>query len=151
MDVKYLNPIIAATDSVFETMLSLKPEKGKMSVQEELITDKEANVIIGMTGDIRGSIVYSFSEEMALKVVAAMSGMEMDTLDKFVTSAMGELGNIISGKATVGLSEQDLECDIVPPQIVTGKEINITSEADSVLMVNFNTELGDFDVSFAIK
>jgi chemotaxis protein CheX len=75
----------------------------------------------------------------------------MDTLDKFVTSAMGELGNIISGKATVGLSEQDLECDIVPPQIVTGKEINITSEADSVLMVNFNTELGDFDVSFAIK
>lgn len=151
MDVKYLNPIIAATDSVFETMLSLKPEKGKMSFQEELITDKEANVIIGMTGDIKGSIVYSFSEEMALKVVEAMSGMEMDTLDKFVTSAMGELGNIISGKATVGLSEQDLECDIVPPQIVTGKEINITSEADSVLMVNFNTDLGDFDVSFAIK
>ncbi|PTX17561.1 MULTISPECIES: chemotaxis protein CheX [Halanaerobium] len=151
MDVKYLNPIIAATDSVFETMLSLKPEKGKVSFQEELITDKEANVIIGMTGDIRGSIVYSFSEEMALKVVEAMSGMKMNTLDKFVTSAMGELGNIISGKATVGLSEQDLECDIVPPQIVTGKEINITSEADSVLMVNFNTDLGDFDVSFAIK
>jgi chemotaxis protein CheX len=43
MDVKYLNPIIAATDSVFETMLSLKPEKGKVSFQEELITDKEAN------------------------------------------------------------------------------------------------------------
>ena len=37
MDVKYLNPIIAATDSVFETMLSLKPEKGKVSFQEELI------------------------------------------------------------------------------------------------------------------
>lgn len=151
MDAKNLNPIIAATDSVFESMLSLKPEKGNVTLQEELITDKEANVIIGMTGDIKGSIVYSFSEEMALKVVETMSGMKMDKLDKFVTSAMGELGNIISGKATVGLSEQELNCDIVPPQIVTGKEINISSEAESILMVNFNTELGDFDVSFAIK
>ena len=151
MDAKYLNPIIAATDSVFQTMLSLKPEKGKVSIQKEIITDKEANVIIGMTGDIKGSIVYSFSKDMALEVVENMSGMKMEELDKFVTSAMGELGNIISGKATTGLAEQDLSCDIVPPQIVTGKDINISSESSQVLMVNFNTDLGDFDVSFAIK
>ena len=151
MDAKYLNPIIAATDSVFQTMLSLKPEKGKVSIQKEITTDKEANVIIGMTGDIKGSIVYSFSKDMALEVVENMSGMKMEELDKFVTSAMGELGNIISGKATTGLAEQDLSCDIVPPQIVTGKDINISSESSQVLMVNFNTDLGDFDVSFAIK
>ena len=151
MDVKNLNPIIAATDSVFQTMLSVKPEKGNVSIQEDLVTDKEANVIIGMTGDIKGSIVYSFSKDMALKVVEAMSGMEMHELDKFVTSAMGELGNIISGKATTGLAEQDLSCDIAPPQIVTGKNINISSEADKVLMVNFITEMGEFDVGFSIK
>ncbi len=151
MDAKYLNPIIAATDSVFQTMLSLKPERGKVSIQKEITTDKEANVIIGMTGDIKGSIVYSFSKDMALEVVETMSGMKMEELDKFVTSAMGELGNIISGKATTGLAEQDLSCDIVPPQIVTGKDINISSESKQVLMVNFNTDLGDFDVSFAIK
>lgn len=151
MDVKNLNPIIAATDSVFKTMFSIEPEKGKISIQEDLVTDKEANVIIGMTGDIKGSIVYSFSENMALKVVEAMSGMEIQELDKFVTSAMGELGNIISGKATTGLAEQNLNCDIAPPQIVTGKNINISSESDKVLMVNFNTNLGEFDVGFSIK
>ena len=151
MNVEYLNPIIAATDSVFQTMLSLEPEKGDVSMKEELYTDKKANVIIGITGDIQGSIVYSFSEDMALEVVEAMSGMKMDQLDKFVTSAMGELGNIISGKATTGLAEQELNCDIVPPQIVTGKEINISSETEEILMINFNTELGDFDVSFAIR
>lgn len=150
MNVKNLNPIIAATDSVFQTMLSLKPKKGNISVEKELITDKEANVIIGITGDIKGSIVYSFSEKMALDVVEAMSGMKMEKLDKFVTSAMGELGNIISGKATTGLATQNLNCDIVPPQIVTGKEINISSDADKILMIKFNTELGDFDVSFAM-
>lgn len=151
MDVKYLNPIISATDSVFKTMLSLEPKKGDISVQEDLVTDKEANVIIGMTGDIKGSIVYSFSQPMALKVVEAMSGMEMKKLDKFVTSAMGELGNIISGQATTGLAEHDLNCDIAPPQIVTGKNINISSEADKVLKVNFVTDLGEFDVGFSVK
>ncbi|MGM0549007.1 MAG: chemotaxis protein CheX [Bacillota bacterium] len=151
MDVKYLNPIISATDSVFKTMLSLEPKKGEISVQEDLVTDKEANVIIGMTGDIKGSIVYSFSQAMALKVVEAMSGMEMKELDKFVTSAMGELGNIISGQATTGLANQDLNCDIAPPQIVTGTNINISSEADKVLKVNFVTDLGEFDVGFSVK
>ncbi|ADO77415.1 chemotaxis protein CheX [Halanaerobium praevalens] len=151
MDVKYLNPIISATDSVFKTMLSLEPKKGEISVQEDLVTDKEANVIIGMTGDIKGSIVYSFSQAMALKVVEAMSGMEMKELDKFVTSAMGELGNIISGQATTGLADQDLNCDIAPPQIVTGSNINISSEADKVLKVNFVTDLGEFDVGFSVK
>lgn len=151
MDVKNLNPIIAATDSVFKTMLSVKPEKGNISIQEDLVTDKEVNVIIGMTGNIKGSIVYSFSKDMALKVVEAMSGMEMQEIDKFVTSAMGELGNIISGKATTGLAKQNLICDIAPPQIVTGTDINITSESDKVLIVKFNTELGEFDVGFSIK
>lgn len=151
MDAKYLNPIISATDSVFKTMLSLEPTKGNVSVQEDLVTDKEANVIIGMTGDIKGSIVYSFSQDMALKVVEAMSGMEMQELDKFVTSAMGELGNIISGKATTGLAAHDLNCDIAPPQIVTGKNINISSGGDKVLMVKFATDLGEFDVGFSVK
>ena len=151
MEAKYLNPVIAATDSVFQSMLSVKPIKDNISVQEDLVTNKEANVIIGMTGDIKGSIVFSFSKEMALKVVESMSGMEMEELDHFVTSAMGELGNIISGKATTGLSEQNLSCDIAPPQIVTGQNINISSEADKVLMVKFNTDLGKFDVGFSIK
>lgn len=150
MDVKKLNPIIDATDSVFQTMLALKPEKGEVSIQEDFVMDKEANVIIGMTGDIKGSIVYSFSKDMALKVVEAMSGMEMQKLDKFVTSAMGELGNIISGKATSRLAEQDLNCDIIPPQIVTGGDVTISSESDKVVMVNFNTDLGEFDVGFSI-
>ncbi|MGM0379228.1 MAG: chemotaxis protein CheX [Bacillota bacterium] len=151
MDVKKLNPIIDATDSVFQTMLALKPEKGEVSIQEDFVMDKEANVIIGMTGDIKGSIVYSFSKDMALKVVEAMSGMEMQKLDKFVTSAMGELGNIISGKATSRLAEQDLNCDIIPPQIVTGGDVTISSGSDKVVMVNFNTDLGEFDVGFSIK
>lgn len=151
MDVRYLNPVIAATDSVFQTMLAVKPEKQNVSVGTELVTNKEVNVIIGMIGDIKGSIVFSFSCEMALAVVEAMSGMEMQKIDKFVTSAMGELGNIISGKATTGLAELDLSCDIAPPQIVTGKEINISSEAEKILMVTFKTKFGDFDVSFSIK
>ena len=70
MDAKYLNPIISATDAVFQTMLSVEPEKGNVSLQEDLVTDKEANVIIGMTGDVKGSIVYSFSEDNHIVVRA---------------------------------------------------------------------------------
>ena len=59
----------------------------------------EANVVIGVTGDLRGSLLYSFPKQMALDMVSIMAGMSMTKLDAFVSSALGEVANIISGNA----------------------------------------------------
>lgn len=151
MKVEYLNPIISATNQVFQTMLQLTPERGEISVTEGKLSDKEVNVIIGITGDIKGSIIYSFPKKMTLDMVAVMSGMEMPDLDKFVISAVGEIANIISGKAAIGLSEENFQCDIAPPQTVIGKEVTILTDSEQVLVVSFYTKYGTFDVTFSIK
>lgn len=150
MDVKYLNPILNATNDVFQTMMQIEPERGDISVREEIVTDNEANVIIGLTGDIEGSIVFSFSKEIALNIVNKMAGMEIDEIDKFVSSAIGEMANIISGKASTGLAEQSYECNIAPPQTVIGKESKISTGTDNILSVELNTGLGDFQVNFSM-
>mgnify|MGYP000214498584 CR=1 FL=1 len=150
MDVNYLNPILDATNNVFQTMMQLETERGNVELREEIVTDNEANVIIGLTGDIEGSIVYSFSKEIALNIVNQMAGMEIDEIDKFVTSAIGEMANIISGKAATGLAEKNYECDIAPPQTVIGKDAQISTGTDNILSVKLNTEMGDFQVNFSM-
>ena len=54
-----------------------------------------------MTGDLTGS-VCAVPRQIALDMVKIMSGMEMDKLDGFVTSALAN-GNIISGNAVTNL------------------------------------------------
>jgi len=44
-----------------------------------------------------------------------MSGMEFDAVDEFVTSAVSEIANIISGNVLTMLAGEDLTCDILPP------------------------------------
>ncbi|MCL0071768.1 chemotaxis protein CheX [Peptococcaceae bacterium] len=82
---------------------------------------KDANVILGVTGDLQGSVLFAFPKEMALDMVKIMSGMKLDEIDNFVSSALGEIANIIGGNAVTNLASQNYSCDIVPLQVIIGK------------------------------
>ncbi|HBG09236.1 MAG TPA: chemotaxis protein CheX, partial [Firmicutes bacterium] len=104
MKVEYINPFYKATIDVFRIMLNLDVKRGALRAVEELEPVSEANVVIGVTGDLRGSLLYSFPKEMALEMVTIMAGMAMNKLDAFVSSALGEVANIISGNAVTHLA-----------------------------------------------
>lgn len=151
MQASYLNPVMKATNNVFQSMLQLETSHGELEKRTGMVTDSEANILIGITGDIEGSIIYSFPEKMALKMVSEMSGMEIEEIDKFVTSAIGELANIISGQAASDLEQKNYECDIAPPQAVIGKQTKIITNEEEVLVVPMNTDYGEFELSFSLS
>lgn len=73
------------------------------------------SISIGVIGDLKGEVIYHFPKETSLNMVTIMSGMEMDEIDDFVTSAISEIANIISGNVLTLLAGSDLTCDILPP------------------------------------
>ncbi|MGM0471237.1 MAG: chemotaxis protein CheX [Bacillota bacterium] len=151
MKSEYINPVLNATNEVLENMLQIEAKQGELEAQDEAISTQKANISISITGDLAGSILFSFSEDMALKMVEKMSGMEMDELDKFVTSAIGELANIISGKAMTNLHDGNYCCDIAPPQIIIGDNQTISMETSKILTVPLKTDLGKFEINMSIS
>lgn len=152
MKAEFVNPIYKATSDVLRTMLNLDVERGDLRVvEDEAVIGNDANVIIGLTGSLNGSIHYSFSEEMTLEMVRIMSGMEMDEIDKFVSSAVGEIANIISGNATTYLAEQDYDCDIVSPQILIGQSKSFSMAEEKALVIPLKTEIGEFEINLSVK
>lgn len=151
MKVEHLNPFYQATGDVFRIMLSLKTTRGDLSVVEELVPVSDANVVIGVTGDLRGSLLYSFPREMALEMVRIMSGMEMKNLDAFVTSALGEVANIISGNAVTYLNENDLVCDISPPQVIVGAGNALSMATEKAVVVPLITSIGTFEINISLS
>lgn len=122
MRVEYINPFYKATIDVFRIMLNLDVQRGQVRAVDELVPVSEANVVIGVTGDLKGSLLYSFPKEMALEMVTIMAGMPMTKLDAFVSSALAEVANIISGNAVTLLSQNSFTCQISPPQVFVGTD-----------------------------
>ncbi len=150
MRAEYINAFYLATQDVFRIMLDLETSRSGLQVTEELVPFREANVVIGVTGDLTGSLLYSFPKEMALEMVKIMSGMEMEELDAFVTSAMGELANIISGNALTRLSQQNYRCNIVPPQILVGSGRSLSMATPQAIVLSLGTMIGNFDISISL-
>ena len=151
MNVDYINPIYSAANQVFKNMFDLEVEKGELDVFEDIVPTKEANVNISVTGELKGTILFSFPKEMALQMVEDMAGMETEKFDKFVASAIGELANIISGNALNNLSEKNFECNIAPPQISLGENKTYSTATDKILVIPLITDYGKFDLSVAIR
>lgn len=147
---KILDPFSKATQEVFKLMLDLDAAcdaSAKCDVLDDKIT-----IAIGLTGDFSGKIYYSFPKKTTLEMVKIMSGMEIGEIDDFVTSAMGEIANIISGNALIALTEQQITCDILPPEIIAGDFSPLPKEAKAFPALNagIRTAIGDIDLSIRL-
>jgi chemotaxis protein CheX len=151
MKVQYVNSFYKAVQDVFGLMLDIKPERENPAVADDMIAGNEANVMIGITGDLSGSVLFGFSKDMSLEMVRIMSGMEMNKLDSFVSSALGEVVNIISGNAVTNLAEEGYICDIVPPQVIIGENKSISMATEKALILPMKTEIGKFKMNISIK
>lgn len=147
MKAEYINSFYKAIQDVFNLMLDLEIERGQLSVVEGLTLSKDANIILGVTGDIKGTIQLSFTKPMALEMVNIMAGMEMDEIDVFVSSALGEVTNIIGGNAITNLSHYNYICDITPPQIIVGEHKSISMANEKALVLPIGTSIGEFEIS----
>ena len=117
MNINIYDSFFQATRNVFHMMLDLS------DIQEHPV-DKfdfsdSLDISIGVIGDLEGEVFYRFPKTTSINMVNIMVGMDLDSVDDFVTSAISEIANIISGNVLTLLSENNIKCDILPP--VPGK------------------------------
>ena len=151
MKAQYVNPFYQATVEVFKLMMDVEINRNKNDLLQKMLDKKEVGVMIEITGDLCGSILYRFPEKMILEMVKIMSGMEIEELDSFVTSALGEVSNIISGNAISKLSGENYQCDIKPPQIIIDENKPVDLTEGEVLKIPLETTIGELQIQMSLK
>jgi chemotaxis protein CheX len=151
MKAEYANSFYKATNDVFKLMFDMDPKRGKVAVVEDMVSSKDASVVLGVTGDLHGTILFSFPKDMTLEMIKIMSGMEINTLDSFASSALGEVANIIGGNALTILTENNYICDIAPPQIFVGEYKSFSMANEKALLLSLVTLIGEFDINIFLK
>lgn len=109
---KIYRSFVDATHRVFNLMLNIAEVSDHPA--ENFNCDNEIDIAIGVVGDLQGKVIYRFPASTSLSIVRLMSGMQFAEVDDFVTSAIAEIANIISGNVLTSLSD-NMKCDILPP------------------------------------
>ncbi|MCK8816594.1 chemotaxis protein CheX [Natroniella sulfidigena] len=147
----YIDPIFEATHKILREMIGTEAEKGELTTRENGFVGQDVNISIGVTGNLSGFIYLSMEKDTALSVASKMCGMEVDKLDDFVNSALGELANIITGNSATKLSNIGYQCDITPPSVVVGKDIHFSTEQKEVLALPLETGIGEFEINLSLQ
>ncbi|HDP70452.1 MAG TPA: chemotaxis protein CheX [Actinobacteria bacterium] len=151
LKVEFINPFIEAAYEIIEAELGLKVEKGPLSVHTSSQTSQEVNVLVGVTGKIKGQIIYGMTEKTAKKIASEMIGQKLPLFDDLAQSAVGELGNMITGTASTKLEQAGYPSALTPPTLICGKSVIISILDAQRLYIVLTSSLGDIEVSVALR
>ena len=150
MKAEFVNPFASAVVMVFQKEFGMNVMRDSLALQQGPLRGADVNTIIGVTGQLEGQVIYTFDERVALRIASALMGEAVEELDELAKSAVAELGNIITGNAAIGLSENGYNCILTPPTLLTGKELIVTTFTP-VLNIPFSTDFGSVIVHVALR
>ncbi|MCH9007415.1 chemotaxis protein CheX [candidate division KSB1 bacterium] len=90
--------------------------------------------LLGFSGGRKGALLMTMPEEIALKAVGGMLGMELTEVDEDVCDGVGELINVIAGGAKTKLQKKGFDFELSIPNTVIGKKHQITAPASTSRM-----------------
>lgn len=149
LDSKLIMPFVNSTLNVFTTMVNIKPVIGKPHLKEDGRSTFDVSGIIGFSGEIVGSVVVSFQQETAMKLVEALLGSPVDPTSSDFADAVGEMANMIAGSAKKDLG---LVANIAVPTVIIGKD-HMIGRLSGVpcVVIPCESAFGSFAVEVNIK
>lgn len=151
MRAEHINPFITATQEIFKTEMNISTDRNKISLQNKDLTTEDFTIIISITGDIEGVVIFGLATETSDSFISAMLNESAEQLEqKIKISAMAEMGNVISGRASAILHQSGFICDITPPTVIFGKQVKISTLSIQRIKIDFITNLGPFQISVAL-
>lgn len=151
MKVQFINPFVAAAFYVLEAEIKEKPTKGQLGLEEAHYTTNDVTAVLGVVGKVSGTVLYGMSQRTAVGIASQMIGQPVPLFDSLAESAIAELGNMITGRASALLEEAGYQCVITPPTIVIGRGTVISTTAFQRLVIPVITRYGEITISVALK
>lgn len=120
MDNKYANVFIDSWHAVLESFSSKKIMSTEVNPPKEYQDNGGIFVFMGIEGDVNGQVVMALDSKTGKVLTSDMlGGMEITDVDELVTSAVGEMCNMIMGNVCLNISSKNTNVDITPPTVIS--------------------------------
>ena len=123
----------ASVDEVFSMMLGVecRREAEPAAMQGEQVT-----AVVGFGGLMSGACVVRSGSSAAMKIAAAMAGMEFSEMDDIVKDAIGEICNMLAGAWKGKVPDLAANCGLSVPTVITGKDYHLHVQAPEFRLIH---------------
>jgi chemotaxis protein CheX len=151
MNVKFMNPFVEAASEVLEAECGVSVARGNIILQKSAMTTDEVTVLLSLIGQVQGVVLYGLSKKTGLGLVSRVLGQEFTDFDSLAQSGVAELGNVITGRATIKMSQVGYAVDISPPTLIQGQGVTISTLDFARVIVPLTTDVGQIVVHLALR
>ena len=146
---KLIVPFVNSVRAVFSTMVGVQITVGRPVLKSQPAPSYDVSSIIGFSGEVVGSVVVSFQQAAALKLVEAFASTPIAADSPDFADAVGELANMIAGGAKKDLGSAS---SITVPNVIIGHGHTIARLSGvPCLVIPCTSPVGDFAVEVNIK
>ncbi len=150
MNVKFLNPFIISAHDILSLETRETIQRGELHLENGPYRTDDVTVIISLVGAVAGTVFYSMSREAAIRFASASMGERFDEMDELVQSGIAELGNVITGQASMRLADAGYESNISTPSLIIGKGASISTLEYPRLVVPLTTPIGCLTIHLSL-
>ncbi len=122
MKADHIYPFIQASQKGMQEITGISPIPREVYLKDTFDQDDHLVVLIGLIGDIEGSVMMSLKMSFVCKITSIMlGGMPVTEVDEVAISAVSELCNMILGNAASIFAQNNINVDITPPSVIKGE------------------------------
>jgi CheY-specific phosphatase CheX len=150
---EHVNAFVVPTLDVLKRMGKIEASIQEIGRRKELETSHPLSIVVGFTGDLKGTFILRFPEHTACAISAGMVGGEQPMeLDTVCQEALAELTNVIVGNACGQLAELGIHVMITPPVISTGRvDHRIVTLVRDLIVVPLQTDSGEIELNLSFE
>lgn len=145
MNVAYINPFIAATRTVFDTMVHVQFMLSKPRLASPDATHYNVAATIELAGPAAGRIHLCMGDSVAMALAKGLAGTEFESVNADCLDALGELINMIAGDARKNLPVRDVTVSV--PYV---KQQAILPHDSPTIIIPCDTGSGRFCIEVAL-
>ena len=150
MKAEYANVFIRSAVSVFKQEIGVALSRKDITRKNAPVPSLPTCIVIGITGAVRGQVVYSMDSHFAYSVSKAMMPNKLpNDLKKLTNSAVSEIANMITGQASIALAGEDKLIHLTPPAVFSGRNMQLDFLAIPTICLSFISEIGSLEVNIA--
>jgi chemotaxis protein CheX len=151
MNVHCLNPFVEAASEVLKAEISVEVFRGDISLQHSALTANDVTVLLSMIGQVQGVVLYGMSCATALHLVSKMMLETITKLNPLAQSGIAELGNVLTGRVAIKLSDVGLVTEISLPTVIVGSGVTVSTLDFPRLVVPLKFEGGEIEAHLALR
>lgn len=150
MKAEYANVFIRGATTVFTHEVGVRLSRTGLTRKDSPVPSMPISIVIGITGSIRGQVVYSMDAGFAYAVAKAMIPNKPTTeLRKLTNSAVSEIANMITGQASIALAGEDRLIHLTPPAVFSGAGMTVDFLSIPTICLSFISEIGSLEINIA--